>query len=77
MTSKTFKSPPQPVRLTDSEELFCKATGIDINNRDGRLLLSEVKVRVATRATEMSATSANEATRQHAFKAGVDLAQID
>jgi hypothetical protein len=74
MTSKTPKSLSQPVRLTDSEELFCKATGIDISNRDGRVLLSEVKVSVATRTSDMSATSANEATRQHAFKAGVDLA---
>jgi hypothetical protein len=77
MTSKTLKSLPQPVRLTDSEELFCKATGIDIDNGDGRLLLSEVKVCVASRTSDMSATSANEVTRQHAFKAGVDLAQID
>jgi hypothetical protein len=44
MTSKAPKSPPQPVRLTDSEDVFCKAVGLDMNDHNDRLLLSEIKV---------------------------------
>ena len=44
MTLKAPKSPPQPVRLTDSEDVFCKAVGLDSNDHNDRLLLSEVKV---------------------------------
>jgi len=48
MASKTLRSPAQPVRLTDPEDVFCKAIGLDINDHNDGLLLSQVKVRLAT-----------------------------
>ena len=48
MASKAIKSRPQPVHLTDSEDVFCKAVGIDINDHNDRYLLSEMKVSICT-----------------------------
>jgi hypothetical protein len=59
-SKKAPQTPPQPVRLTDSEDVFCKAIGLDINEHNDRLLLSEIKVGICTeRCVYMSATFAN------------------
>lgn len=55
MTSKAPKGPPQPVRLTDPEDVFCNAVGLDMNDHNDRLLLSEIKVGACTeRGTHVS-----------------------
>lgn len=46
MASKTLNSTHRPVRLTDPEDVFCKAIGLDIDNHDDVRLLSQVKVRL-------------------------------
>jgi len=76
MASKTLKGTAQPIRLTDPEDVFCKAIGLDTGYYNDGLLLGQVKVRVAIGEISISATSVNELTRQYAFKAGMDSVQI-
>jgi len=64
MTSKVLQGPRQPVSLTDTEDVFCRAVGLDVNEDSDRRLLSEIRVCICTMSRVISVSSTDVVARR-------------